>query len=202
MLTGVALARRTGDAVLADATPSAGPGFNLLFDGQSLAGWSMAGSGRFVVAGGALETDGGLGLLWHSARQFTDFELRLDWLTTHPGDNAGVFLRFANPGGDPLAPAATGYEVQIDDAGAPDGAPIHRTGAIYSFSPPLVDAANPVGEWNTYRIRAVGQQYTVHLNNTLVNQFTWTRAATGYLGLQNHHAGARVVFRNLRIQTL
>jgi hypothetical protein len=110
-----------------------------------------------------------------------------------------VFLRFPNPGGDP--PAGTGYEVQIDDASSRDGAPIsHR--AIYSFAPPLADAANPVGEWNTYRIRAVGQQYTVHLNNSLVNQFTGTRAATGYLGLQNHHAGARVVFRNRGIQTL
>jgi choline dehydrogenase-like flavoprotein len=202
MLTGVALARRTGDAVLAQATPTAEPGFTALFDGGSLTGWTMAGAGRFVVAGGALETEGGLGLLWYSAKQFADVELRLEWLTTHPGDNSGVYLRFADPAGDPFSAVNSGYEVQIDDAGAPDGATIHRTGAIYSFSPPLADAANPVGQWNQYQITVVGQQYTVRLNGTLVNKFTGNRALSGYVGLQNHHPGSRVVFRNIRARML
>jgi hypothetical protein len=202
MLTGVALARRTGDAVLAQATPTAEPGFTALFDGGSLNGWTMTGPGRFVVAGGALETEGGIGLLWYSLKQFTDVELRLEWLTTHPGDNSGVYLRFADPAGDPFNAVNSGYEVQIDDSGAPDGAPIHRTGAIYSFSPPLADAANPVGQWNQYQITVVGQQYTVRLNGTLVNKFTGNRALSGYIGLQNHHPSSRVVFRNIRARIL
>jgi hypothetical protein len=48
----------------------------------------------------------------------------------------------------------------------------------------------------------VGQQYTVRLNGTLVNEFTGNRALAGYIGLQNHHPGSRVVFRNIRARML
>ena len=202
MLTGVALSRRTAAAVVSQATPTIDAGFVPLFDGRSLSGWSMLGQGRFVVAGGALETEGGPGLLWYSAREFADLELRLDWMVTHDTDNSGVFLRFADPAGDPQGPVTTGYEIQVDEHGAPDANPLSRTGAIYSFSPPLVNAAHPAGEWNRYELRAIGQQYTVRLNGTVVNQFTGARGLHGYVGLQNHDPGSRVVFRNIQAKDL
>lgn len=202
MLTGVALARRTAEAVVSQAAPNSDAGFATLFDGRSLAGWSMVGQGRFLVAGGTLETEGGPGLLWYSASQFADVELRLEWLATHDSDNSGIFLRFANPGADPHGPGSSGYEVQIDELGAPHGDPLTQTGAIYSFSPPLAQAAHPAGSWNQYQVAVVGQKYTVRLNGTVVNRFTGNRALTGFVGLQNHNQGARVLFRNIQAKAL
>ena len=103
MANGPAPARRTVAAISQRAEPvdeSAG-GFTNLFDGRSLAGWRMAGEGRFVVGDGALETEGGMGLLWYTRRQFRDFILRVDWRVTQPDDNSGVFVRFPDPGDDP-----------------------------------------------------------------------------------------------------
>jgi hypothetical protein len=62
-----------------------------------------------------------------------------------------------------------------------------------------------VGEWNSYEIKAVGQSYTVILNgHKVVDNWTGTggRGTGGYIGLQNHHEGSRVRFRNLRIKEL
>jgi hypothetical protein len=200
MLTGVALARRTADAIVAAAAPAAlEPGFTRLFDGTSTQGWQMAGPGRFLLAGGTLETEGGMGLLWYAAEQFQDAILRLEWRATHADDNSGVFVRFADPAGDPWIAVNTGYEVQIDDL-APD--PTHRTGAIYGLAAPAAAAARPVGEWNAYEITMTGQQYAVRLNGQDVTQFTGTRGLQGFIGLQNHHPGSRVAFRNIRIKLL
>ena len=202
MLTGIAMTRRTAAAIIQQATPVMQTGFASIFDGRSLSGWQMAGAGRFIVAGGTLETEGGLGLLWYTLQQFSDFILRLDWQATHADDNSGIFLRFPNPGNDPFVAVNQGYEIQIDDLGQPDGNPIHQTGAVYSFAAPNKIASRPVGEWNTYEIQVSGQQYKITLNGELVTSFTGNRGLQGHIGLQNHHPGARIAFRNLQVKAL
>ena len=71
----------------------------VLFDGKTAEGkmpqgWRMAGPGSFEVVDGALESAGGMGLLWYSARAFADFVLDLDWQVARVEDNSGVFVRF------------------------------------------------------------------------------------------------------------
>lgn len=198
MLTGVALARATAEAIAAQAAPRTEPDYELLFDGTSLDGWSMAGSGRFLVAGGALETEGGLGMLWLSKQRFRNFVLRLEWMALHADDNSGIFVRFPDPGNDPWIAVHHGYEVQIDDAADP----LHQTGAIYGFAAPDTLASKPVGQWNSYEIEVVDQRYTVTLNGETVTTFDGKRGTEGFIGLQNHGAGSRVAFRNIRIKTL
>lgn len=200
MLTGVALARRTAEAIVASAAPSQlEPGFKRLFDGSRIDGWRMAGPGRFIVAGGTLESEGGMGLLWYSGEEYQDLVLRLEWRAAHASDNSGVFVRFADPATDPSVAVNTGYEVQIDDQ-APEA--VHRTGAIYGFAAPSALASRPVGEWNAYEVSITGQQYAVRLNGQQVTQFTGARALKGFIGLQNHGPGSRVAFRNLRVKAL
>lgn len=104
-----------------------------------------------------------------AAQQFGNFELKVDWTVTKKSDNSGVFVRFpaptvANePGGDPRVAINQGYEIQIDDEGAPDGDMIHKTGAIYGVQPPEKIASEQAGEWNTFLIRLEGQIYNVTL---------------------------------------
>jgi len=60
-----------------------------LFNGVDLDGWRQAGPGRFRIEDGMLVTEGGMGLLWYSARQFGNFELKVDWKVTKKSDNLG-----------------------------------------------------------------------------------------------------------------
>jgi 3-keto-disaccharide hydrolase len=196
LLAGLALTA----ALIALPAAAAPPRWTDLFDGRSLAGWRMTGPGSFTVERGALVTHGGMGLLWYERRRFGDFELEVDWRVARQCANSGIFVRFPDPPASPLDAVAGGYEVQIDDCD-PDGA-IQRTGAIYDVAPARRPASRQAGRWNRYRIRVVGQHYTVFLNGARVNDFDGTRALAGYVGLQNHDPGSRVSFRRVRVRAL
>ncbi len=201
-----AASRRTQSSVssssvsLASSSTTVEVGFASLFDGATLDGWRQAGPSGFSVVDGMLQSSGGMGLLWYTKKQFGDFILKMDWKVLHIDDNSGVFLRFPDPRNDPYVAVNNGYEVQIDDVGAPDGGMIHKTGGIYNFAAPTKVATNPVGEWNFYEIHAVGQSYKVILNGSEVTDFTGDRSTKGYVGLQNHNG--TVTFQNVRIMEL
>jgi hypothetical protein len=213
-LTALALARRTAAAVVRDLVPAVEPGFVPLYTG-TLADWQMAGSGSFAQVGSEiLESEGGIGLLWYTKQQFGDFVLRADWRTANPTDNSGVFVRFpplpnSDPANDWKLAVKEGYEIQIDDQGFnPDtnttGDPTHRTGAVYALAPADPVASRPPGQWNHFEIEARGPAMKVKLNGIPVSSDTadGTRPLKGYIGLQNHHPGSRVQFRNIRVQRL
>jgi choline dehydrogenase-like flavoprotein len=217
MLTSIALGRRLANHLVPVAPiPAEGP--RSLFNGQNLDGWELAGQGSFVVTGGVLRAvpGGDLGLLWCTTPTPRDFVLRCEWRLAQADDNSGVFVRFPNPnskGYNNTAYVAVhfGFEVQIDETGAPDGANQYRTGAIYgepnqAFN---LQPALPVGQWNAYEIRVQGQTYTVQLNGTQVTQFNNPHAGRGlpsrpdassFIGLQAHTGN--VAFRNIELQAL
>jgi len=219
MLTGVALARRLSDQLVPPAAaPAFETGFTALFDGFRMDGWRMAGTGNFQIVDGALEAEpaGDLGLLWNTTPLPPDFVLRLEWLSHRADDNSGVFVRFPDPGSKGYNNQAWvavnfGFEIQIDETATPDGAPWHRTGAIYNeqnqqFS---LQPARPIGQWNSYEIQVQGQSYTVFLNGIQVTHFEnsdttrglpTTSTAPSYFGVQAHTG--RVTFRNIRIHAL
>ena len=190
-------------------TPAtADPGYTMLFDGTraSVADWRMAGPGSISRASDCtLFTEGGLGMLWHSAPIDHAYSLKLDW-KLGGDDNSGVFVGFPDPGTDPWVAVDHGYEIQIDATDDPDS----TTGAVYNFQAADTaarDAAlKPPGEWNGYELRVEGKRIRVYLNGTLINDFTSTdpeRMATpSYIGLQNHGNGDDVWFRNVQIRNL
>lgn len=174
-----------------------------------LSGWQMAGSGSFMELGAnIIESVGGTGLLWFSREQFTNFILKVEWQIFNEFDNSGVYLRFPALGKD-FKPADTqGYEVQIDeraiDPQGNQGSPLHRTGAIYGLAPSSKpDVPRLVGQWNTFEVQANGPAITVKLNGQSVSNLpNGNRSLKGHIGLQNHHAGSRVQFRNIRLKKL
>ncbi|MFT7835862.1 ThuA domain-containing protein [Saccharothrix sp. BKS2] len=193
--------RYAADRVKADCRPE--NGYTALYNG-STTGWSQAGPGGFTNSDGTLTSSGGLGLLWHSAREYRSYSLKLDWRM--PGDdNSGVFVGFP-PSADPNSAMANGYEVQIDATDTPD----RTTGAVYGFQgadQAARDAAlNPPGEWNTFELLVEGERLRVFLNGAQVNDFTNTdparSLASGHVGVQNHGTGDDVSFRNIRIREL
>jgi choline dehydrogenase-like flavoprotein len=230
MLTGIALARRTGDLIV-NPPPLVAPGFQSLFDGRTFGDWRMStirnqpgrdNAGKFVIRRGTLESRPGtdIGLLWLNRPTPARFVLRLEWLRSSSNDNSGVFIAFPNPEGEGYDNTAWvavnfGLEEQIDETAAPDGAPIHRTGAIYSFKAPTDGpvVVFPAGEWNQYEITVDGTNITVALNGTVVNRFLFngdpqsprrglasTPQEPRYIGLQAHTG--RVLFRNIQWRAL
>ena len=117
-LTGLSLARRTALSITKERQPIE-PGFSSLGTG-GLAGWQMAGFGGFIELGAnIIETVDGIGLLWFTRQEFTDFVLRLEWRASFPDDNSGVFIRFpalgnADPANDGRLPSIED-EIQIDE---------------------------------------------------------------------------------------
>ncbi|WP_432128534.1 ThuA domain-containing protein [Streptomyces sp. bgisy082] len=190
-------------AGMTEADCRAETGYTSLFDGSSTTGWRQAGPGGFTLADGTLTSQGGLGMLWYSAKEFTgDYSLKLDWKAAGD-DNSGVFIGFP-ASDDPWSAVNNGYEIQIDATDAAD----RTTGAVYGFKSADIaarDAAlNPPGEWNTYELRVTGERLEIFLNGARINDFTNTDPARslrqGHVGLQNHGTGDDVSFRNIRIK--
>jgi choline dehydrogenase-like flavoprotein len=234
MLTGVALGRRLGDQLARSPRFTPDPGFNVLFDGANASKWRMTtirgqpgrdNPGAMRVINGALETVAGndMGMFWCTEPTPPDFVLRLQWLRWSHDANSGVYVRFPDPqskGYNNTAYVADdfGFEVQIDELGAPDGADIHRTGAIYrkdgrSDGETLTQlAARPPGEWNDYEIQVQGQLYTIFLNGQRVCIFdnenryperglASTPTNPSYIGLQVYaNPRYQVAFRHIQIK--
>jgi hypothetical protein len=186
--------------------------WRIIFDGNNLNEWQMAGKGKFVVLRGEeekeegqsimLQSEGGMGLLWYAKKIYRNFILKLDWKVNHKSDNSGIFVRFPYPDNDPMIAVNNGYEIQIDDLAMPDGKPIHQTGAIYGFAASNQIASKSVGEWNTFRIEAIDQKYIVILNDIRVTEFIGNRSLEGYIGLQNHDSKSKISFRNISIKEI
>jgi hypothetical protein len=130
-----------------------------------------------------------------TVKDYGDFELLVDWKIEKGGDS-GIYLR-----GSP--------QVQIWDPANED----EGSGGLYNNkigpSKPLEQADNPVGEWNTFRIRMAGERVTVYLNGVLVvddvvMENYWERDKpiypTGQIELQAH--GGPLYFRNIYIREI
>ncbi len=168
-------------------------------------GWNHYGPGWFTLdhESGILASHGGMGLLWYSAEMFGDFVLRLEFMTSVPESNSGVFLRV------PEMVTSDEYifhsfEIQIH-AAAPEA--IHRTGAVYDAEAPSEDRAKEPGEWNDMEISFIGDVIAVSVNGEQV--VDWQAeprgkirdfADRGYIGLQNHDWDTSVYFRNIRVR--
>jgi len=170
-------------------------------------GWNHYGPGWFTLdhETGVLASHGGMGLLWYAAEQFGDFVLRLQFQTSLPESNSGVFLRV------PEVPVSDDYiyhsfEIQIHGT-APEA--IHRTGGVYDAVAPSQHLERPPGEWNDMEISFIGDRIMVVLNGTQV--VNWEAkpagkvadfAPRGFIGLQNHDWETSVWFRNIRVKKL
>ncbi len=185
-----------------------------LFNGRNLDGWKHVGPGEFAVENGTLKTVGGMGLLWYTGEKIGDAVIKIVYRAPddNGGGNSGMFIRIPEPPTEPWMPVNKGYEVQIDDSDDD----WHRTGVLYSFTKTL--AQPKVQEWNTMEITLDGERTTVTVNGTKVTDYRegepvpaktkphepdrGKRAASGYIGLQNHGEKDTVYFREISVKKL
>jgi len=142
--------------------------------------------------------------LW-SKKTYDDFEIQFDYMVEKRG-NSGFYFNV----GDKGSPVAKGIEVQIyDSASKPEGKKLtdHDSGGIIPGVPPTANTAKPAGKWNQFHITCRGDQLTVKLNGTVVNQVNLKkhprlkgRPSSGFIGFQDH--ALPLSLRNIRIREL
>ena len=184
-----------------------------LFNGNDLSGWACEGDiSAWGVENGELVTvKPGHGWWLRTDRMYRDFELMLDfWMPE--GGNSGVGLRGSSNGD----PAFTGMEVQILDTFGEEPNE-HNCGSVYEAIVPDAMAVREAGNWNTYRIRLVGDTLNVWLNEVKIHSDQKiddrgyfrkpeqklplnARATTGYISIQDH--GHPFRYKNIRIRDL
>jgi hypothetical protein len=148
-------------------------GWQLLFDGQSLAGWrAYAKSGQPIGEGWKIEN----GTLKKAAGEkggdiitentFNDFELSWEWRIEKEGNNGVKYLVTE------ARPSAPGHEYQMIDDLAEKWRtldPRSRTAAFYDVLPTTTSKPlRPAGEWNASRIIVRGNQVEHWLNGEKV----------------------------------
>ena len=201
-------------------------GFKALFNGKDLTGWKgLVGDPKkraamsddeleaaqaeadklmrehWTVVDGELGFDG-KGQSLCTVKDYGDFELLVDWKILPDGDS-GIYLR-GSPQVQIWDTETEKYRKHGNDKGS---------GSLWNNQNnprfPLVKADNPVGEWNTFRIRMIGERVSIWLNDKLVVDNTvlenyWERDKpiypTGQIELQNH--GNTLYFRNIFIKEL
>lgn len=201
-------------------------GFVPLFNGKNLDGWKglvenpikRAAMSKKVLAAAQTKADREAANDWKvvdgnilfdgtgynnlcTEKQYGDFEMLIDWkLYEGPEPDAGIYLR-----GTP--------QVQIwDTARVNVGAQV-GSGGLYNNtqnpSKPLKVADQKVGEWNTFRIRMVGERVSVWLNGELVTDNVilenyWDRSKPIFpmeqIELQAH--GSKVAYRDILIKEI
>lgn len=208
-------------------------GFTNLFDGKTLDGWrgrqqdyspheearltkeqlaqkqaawneDMNKHWRVDVAKGEIVSDGH-GVYLTTAKDYADFEFCVDWLMVQKNGDSGIYLR-----GVPQVQIWDRENPGVKSAGAPRG-----SGALWNNNDdnpgkwPLVVADNPVGQWNTMRIKMIGSRVWVWLNDKMTvdgqimdNYFDRKRPIlpTGPIELQTH--GSEMRFRNIFVREI
>lgn len=182
-------------------------GFELLFNGRDLAGWTggrdvwTVENGELVGRADGLERDV---FLMHE-KEFGDFELHLSVQLVK--GNSGVQIRSVRRPEDPQR-ELRGPQVEIVPG---------RWGALYDYGGTrgvLSDELDEQqeqrlvvpGAWNDLVIRAVGPEITVAVNGLTTARFSETGTSQprrGLIGLQLHRAEPMEVrFRDVRIRAL
>ena len=185
-----------------------------LFDGKSLNGWKqLGGAADYQVIDGAIVGSSRPGVpnsFLVTEKNYGDFVLEFDVRQDVGPTNSGVQFRslstpeFENG-------RVHGYQADIDPS------PRQWSGQIYEeaqrgwFSTgetnPPAKSLYKFGEWNHYRIEAIGPRLRVWINQGAAADVIDSATASGFIGLQVHsinnadESGRTTSWKNLVIQT-
>jgi hypothetical protein len=208
-------------------------GFTNLFKGSDLSGWrgrqqdyspyeeaklskeqlaakqqawnaDMAKHWRVDSSKGEIVSDG-QGVYLTTAKDYGDFEFCVDWLMVSHNGDSGIYLR-----GYPQVQIWDPDNKEVAGLGAPKG-----SGSLWNDNDnnpgkwPLVKADNPVGQWNTFRVKMIGSRVWIWFNDKLTvdgqildNYFDRSKPVLprGPIELQTH--GSEMRFRNVFVREI
>ncbi len=174
-----------------------------LFNNQNLDGWRIHGTERWYVENGELVSESGADAEYGylaTEKIYKDFDLTLEFKQEADG-NSGVFFRSSLEG-----TRITGWQAEVAPPGGFTGGIYESNGRGWLIQPEEEkDRALRMGEWNTMRLRAVGDQVTTWLNGAQMIDLVDEKIgeADGVIALQIHSGGGiKVRWRNLFVTEL
>ncbi|GAB3664090.1 DUF1080 domain-containing protein [Echinicola sediminis] len=197
----------------ANSSSTTDDGWTTLFDGKSLEGWkSLGGEAEFVIEDEAIVGISKVNTpntFLSTEKEYTDYILELDLKIEDETSNSGVMTRGQY---DAEKNRVFGYQIEADpkerawSGGLYDEA---RRGWMYPLT--LNEEARKafkLGEYNHYRIEAIGNEIKTWVNGIPVAYVVDEMDSKGFIGLQVHgigsnpdHAGRKTYFKNIKVQT-
>jgi len=194
-------------------TAVAEDGWNDLFDGKTLEGWTRkGGKAKYEVVDGVIvgsSVPNTPNSFLCTEKHFGNFELELEF-KVDPTLNSGVQIR-SNSLPDYKGGRVHGYQVEIDPSDRAWSGGIYdesRRGWLNNLkdNEPARKAFKQ-NEWNKYRIVANGDSIKTWINGIPAADLKDDMTASGFIALQVHGVGGRVEpvqvrWRNIRIKEL
>jgi len=182
-----------------------------LFDGKTLNGWTQKnGNAKYTVEDGAIVGTTVLNTpnsFLCTEKMYADFILEVE-LLVEAGMNSGIQIR-SHSYKDYNNYRVHGYQVEIDTSTRAWSGGIYdeaRRGWLFDLKDkPEAQKAFKLGQWNHYRIEAIGDRIRTWVNGVPVADLTDDMTATGFISLQVHgskQADKKIKWRNIRIQDL
>ena len=128
----------------------------ILFDGTNMDSWEHVRSGEpsmWIIKDGVLTVNNGTGTLV-SKQSFSDIQMHIEWRPSseiigsgQSRGNSGIFMQSL-------------FEIQMLDSWDNPTYVNGQAGSVYHQYPPLVNASNPPGDWQTYDLVFKAPKYT------------------------------------------
>lgn len=175
-----------------------------LFNGKDLSGWTIHGTEKWMVEDGLLICESGpdkeYGYL-STDKEYKNFILTLEFKQEANG-NSGVFFRSKIPEGVKIS----GWQAEVAPPGQHTGGIYESYGRGWLVQPaPEDEKYLKMGAWNTYKIKADGDEVTTWLNGHQMCHIKDEKIGEGegFIALQIHSGGGiKVSWRNIEIREL
>ncbi|MBT8291615.1 MAG: DUF1080 domain-containing protein, partial [Muriicola sp.] len=171
-----------------------------LFNGKDLEGWTVYGTEKWYVEDGLLVSESGPDAQYGylaTDEYYKDFELSLEFLQEADG-NSGVFVRSTIDG-----TKVSGWQVEVAPKGKHTGGVYESYGRGWLVKPEVEkELVLREGQWNTLKIRLMGDQLTSWLNGVQMVSISDEAigAGEGAIALQIHDGGGiKVKWRNIKL---
>ncbi len=198
---------------LASQIATAQPGWQPLFNGKDLSGWSVK-NGEATYRVEHAEIVGTTrantpNTFLCTEKNYADFILELE-VKVDPSLNSGIQFR-SNSLPDYQKGRVHGYQAEIDPSPRAYSGGIYDEGrrgwlaALAENEPGRRAFKN--GDWNSYHIEAIGHELRIWVNGVQTANVVDDMTQTGFIGLQVHSigspelAGREIRWRNIRIKT-
>ncbi len=174
-----------------------------IFNGKDLKGWTIHGTEKWYVEKGEMICESGpdkdYGYL-STDKKYKNFDLTLKFKQDAEG-NSGIFFRSSIEG-----VKIAGWQAEVAPPGSNTGGIYESYGRGWLIKPDEAkDKALKYGEWNTYRLRVVGDEVTtwvngvemIHLKDEKIGQ------GDGFIALQIHDGGGiKVRWKDIKVKEL
>lgn len=179
-----------------------------LFDGKSTKGWTPRGEvTSFVAKDGELHLETKKNVWVVSDLRLADFVVEMQVKAPQRSNfNSGLAFRCIGDKGKPK-----GYQAEIDSRQPSQSGGVYGIGLggwLYPKASQRAEFAEKTKnayqakEWNTIRVKAVGDRIQTWVNDRPVADIRDSQSLKGYFGIQHHGGGDVVRFRNIRVKKL